>query len=517
MPRLKSADRAQTRVDRSLGALGSSAAAAAESLSGFLAQLQNLSEEQQMPYEQIRKAYKLPFELRPYQWERMNEHGHQDRAGFYWEPGSGKTAGATCWMLYRSMTGAATQWLLLMPPILLRQWARWLESIHDADTKQALSVTIYRGTPKKRRELSLDTDFILMSPGIFKNDYDYLAQTFNFRDFGGLVDEATSIKNIESGTHKAIKNFFEGRPLALLTGTPLTTPADAYAYIRLLAPSLYRNHRHFTKLHYEEIDQYENVVEWKNLDVLEQNMKVNSTRVLRREVRKDLPDVIYTPFYYDLEPDHANLYRRIAEERLVEFSDSDREIDAISAQALRSALQQVVINYGEFAGDPSLRPAALDLVEATLEELGPGKKLMVVAHFIRTNRYLLSALQHYGTVALYGEVSPAKKDAAIKRFLEDPTCRVVLVQPQAAGFGVDGLQHVCSDMLVLEAPTLAKDFNQVVARLDRDGQVNPVNCRIGIAAGTVQVRMFRNLLNNDALVNSVQGGYMDLKEAIFGH
>ncbi len=72
-------------------------------------------------------------------------------------------------------------------------------------------------------------------------------------------------------------------------------------------------------------------------------------------------------------------------------------------------------------------------------------------------------------------------------------------------------------MLFLEAPTKAPTFHQTVARLDRDGQTQPVHCRVAIASGTVQVRMFKNLLDNDEEINAVQGGYEDLKEAIFGN
>ena len=119
-------------------------------------------------------------------------------------------------------------------------------------------------------------------------------------------------------------------------------------------------------------------------------------------------------------------------------------------------------------------------------------------------------------MAVSGEVTEKGKQAAIQRFIEDPSCRCIILQPQSAGFGVDGLQHVCSDMLFLEAPTVAPTFYQAAARLDRDGQKSPVNCRIGVANRTVQARMFKRLLENDKTVNSVQGGYQDLKDAING-
>lgn len=72
-------------------------------------------------------------------------------------------------------------------------------------------------------------------------------------------------------------------------------------------------------------------------------------------------------------------------------------------------------------------------------------------------------------------------------------------------------------MLVVEAPTTPTPFQQVVASLDREGQLDVVHCRVAIALGTLRVGMFRSLLKKDAIANQVQGGYKDLRESIFGN
>ena len=46
-------------------------------------------------YEVVREQFEFPFELRPYQIQEVNDLCEFDRAGYYWEPGSGKTAGST--------------------------------------------------------------------------------------------------------------------------------------------------------------------------------------------------------------------------------------------------------------------------------------------------------------------------------------------------------------------------------------------------------------------------------------
>lgn len=466
------------------------------------------------PYEVVREQFAFPFELRPYQIKEVNYLAPLPRAGYYWEPGSGKTAGSTHHALFWMIMNGLKHQIVVLPPILLEQWERWLRSITNLRNGKALTTTLYAGTPAQRAKLDLNVGFLLLSYGLLKNDFERLHDFYRPRAYGVLTDEATAIKNIESQTHKAVALFAEERPLQLLTGTPINKPGDAYAYIKLLAPGIYRNKRQFDRLHIGEVDAYDNPKTWVNLDLLADNMKVNTSRILRREVRDQLPEVLYTPKPYNLDPAHLKLYRRITEERLVEFENGS-EIDAITASALRSALQQIVMNWGEFDENPDRRPAGLDMIEEVLEEIGQ-KKLAVVANFKRTNRYLLDSLAKFGAVAVYGDISAKGKQAAIARFISDDSCRVIMLQPSSAGFGVDGLQHVCSDMLVVEAPTTPTPFEQVVKRLDRDGQEDVVHVRVAIAQGTVQVGMFKSLLENDELANSIQGGYKDLRSLLYG-
>jgi len=467
------------------------------------------------PYDLVRSHFDLPFPLYPFQAEVLDSMASRPRAGYYWEPGTGKTCASTHHALWWCVQGQIDHWFVVVPPILIPQWDIWLNKVIDKRSGEPLKVTAYAGTPAQRKKLNLDADFIVLSYQILKIDFDYLYTYFGDKRYGVLADEATAIKNHESITHKAVALLSENRPLQLLTGTPLNKPNDAYAYVKLVSPGTYRNKRDFDRQHVAEVDEWENVTKWKELDTLAENLLHNSTRVLRRDVRKELPDAVYTPLVYKLASDHMKLYRRIAEERLVEF-EGKSEIDAISAAALRIALQQVIVNWAEFEDDPAKRPAVLDIIEEVMEEIGD-KKLVLVANFRRSNKYLCEVLNRpYGAVAIYGDISSTQKQAALRAFITDPGCRIILLHPESAGFGIDGLQHVCSDMLIVEAPTTPIPFQQVIARLDRDGQNDVVHVRTAIASGTVQVGMFKSLVEKDALANRIQGGYKDLRESIYG-
>ena len=464
-----------------------------------------------MIYEEVKTKYTLPFELFPYQVDTVNELGALNRAGYYLDPGTGKTACSTASALYKRET-RKSQTLVIMPPILLEGWARFIQKIIPTP-----SITIYKGTPKKRKELKLDADFILMSTAIFKLDFDRLDSCFRNKPVTLIVDEATSIKNIASGNHKMVHNFVLNHDcdLMLLTGTPLTTPEDAYAYVKLVAPGTYRNLGQFEKIHVAERDFFDKVKAWQHLDVLAQNMAINAKRVIKEHVLDQLPPVTYSPMFYELEPRHLKLYNTLAEEQLLRLKDGGK-IDATNASALWNNLQQIILNYAYFAQEPDARPAGYDILDEVLAELGD-RKLLVFANYRMTNRSLIEYLQPYKVVAIYGEVSDKQKQKNLAQFIDDKECRVMVAQPQSAGYGVDGLQDVCNDILFMESPLTPTHFEQSLARLYRNGQQRGVHCRIAVANQTLQVRLHKSLLDKDDLVTKVQGKYDTLRSMIYGN
>lgn len=462
------------------------------------------------PYDLVREHYTLPFTLFPKQEDIVNQLAPLPRSGCYAQVGTGKTAMSTVVALYKRLLNR-TVTLVTMPPILLRQWARWLRSV-----KGIGRVVEYCGTPTERQRISFHgAEWVLMSMQIFKKDYARLFREFANTPLMVVVDEATCIKNVGSDNYKCLRDFSAGQDLMLLTGTPLSSPADAYAYIKLVAPHVYRNQRHFENIHVAQRDFFRKVTEWDNLELLAENMKVNSVRLLKQEVLPDLDEPLYVPIHYQLAPAHYKLYKQLAEDQLF-ILENGGKIDATTASRLYSTLQQIVVNYGHFIGEPGKRPAAFDLIDEVLAEIGENEKLLIFANYRMTNRLLLEYLAPYKAVSCYSEISQAQQQRNVEQFVTDPSCRVFLAQPLSGGYGIDSLQTVCSEALFIESPVVPKDFEQAVGRLFRSGQRRRVTVRIAIAEGTLQNRLHQQLLKNDALVNSVQGNFKDLREAIYG-
>lgn len=454
----------------------------------------------------------LPFKPFDYQRNEIDRLVSESvsRAKYFWDMGAGKTGASTIHaMIYREQTGA--QILFVCPPILLKQWAKWL-------TVCGISNKVYAGTPKQRAAFEFDRETVALITNIeiLKRDFERFSAAFVDRKWMVVVDEATSIKNYESGNFRAILQLSAGQGLLLLTGTPISTPIDGYAYCKLVSPELYRSANHFNNIHIGEKDFFGKVTEWKNLPLLKSNMAKRASYVSTPEAHPDMPRATISEIEYDLAPHHQKLYKTIAEQQLVLLADGGA-IDASTPQKLYSALQQVLLGYAKFAQDDKLVPAGFEVLDQTLAEIGDAK-LVVFANYKNSVRVTMEYLISKGVdaVQVNGDVSAKDKDAALDRFRDDPTCRVIVLNPLSGGVGVDGLQNVAWNMLFLEIPTNAKGFWQAVKRLERPGQRKICSVRIATAVGTIQVRLRKQLVENDGLVNQVVPSLNDLRAALYG-
>ena len=460
------------------------------------------------PTETVLSRYTLPFELKPFQVEVIDDLAYLDEQGHYLQMGCGKSACSTVVALYDLIVDRKPA-IVIMPPILLKQWEKWLLSIKPAPT-----VVKYQGTPSERAAMSLDADFVLVGVQIFKKEYERFVSHFSDKEPVVIIDEANMVSNISTDNHEKLYEFCIGRKRLLLTGTPMNNPEDAYGLLKFVAPGIYRNKAQFLRVHCVETDYFNRPVVWGKLDLLAENMTVNAKRVLLEDIYDEMPEVTYTPINYDLDPKHLKLYRKLAEEELLKLPDGGK-IDATTASKLLHALGQIVVNYGHFAGDRSLVSKSIEVAEELLSELGDGK-LLIFAHYRMSVALLVEKLSKYGAVGVNSEVTSSQKEKNIARFTEDDSCRVMVAQVKSAGFGLDGLQAVASTVFYAEPCTSPRDFHQSVARLVRQGQRRPVSVYMGVATGTLQNRAFNNLMKNDALVNSVIRNSNDLRDLVMG-
>lgn len=459
----------------------------------------------------VRQYYDLPFEPRPDQVEDVNELCNYERGGAYLPVGSGKTFVATMIALYFGIQDKIDQVLVLAPPILLKQWAVWLSNF------EALSVTVYKGTPAQRKNINLSSDAIIMTSGILKNDYESLMKILSPRRVFIIVDEATVVRNCESLAHKALRDLMNtgDKRLVLLTGTTISAPWQSYGYIKLIVPSVYRDYRQFQMIHVTGVDQYDTPSTYRELDLLARNMKLQTVRREAEDIL-NLPDITYTPIVYELTPAHQRLYNAVIEELLVELDDG-KILDGLIPARMRMTAQRVVLMPTEFSGE-KIVPAGLALIDDFLSDL-EGAKLIVYSNFHTSNETIYDyclKLKINPALVYGGSRSTSKKNQLeLERFMADPTCRVLVGNPESCGIGVDGLQEICHAALFLELPTPAI-FLQAVGRIKRQKQKEKCTVRIAVAAGTVQVDKQRNSMKKEDLCQKVVETKDTLRRALTG-
>jgi len=412
--------------------------------------------------------------------------------------------------------------IVLVPPILIPQWVKWLNSIPGAGRALA-----YVGSPDKRKQLPLrEADWLVMSYQVYNNDIAFLRKLCAKAEVLLNVDECQNLKG-RGVLFKNVRDFGAGRPLMLATGTPMSKVGDAYAYVKLLTPEVYGTYYQFENIHVAKRDIFKQPTEWHNLDLLQQNFSLRRIHRTKEQVHAALPKVNVIPIYYDLSKEHMALYRRLMEEQLLLLDDGGK-IDATTATRLYHAAQQIVIDYGHFAGDETKRSTVFDLLDDIADEIGLGEDVDPAVAGPRSKLILWTTHRsvsrlvdaHMGTrlaktgrraVAAYSEVDSNKSIAA---FMEDPLTVNLTAQPGSAGAGLNP-QYLCWECAYVQLPTTTIPFIQSSGRIDRKGQKYNPNVRLLIARGTIQEQLLKNLISNDELVKQASGSKQGIKDLIF--
>jgi hypothetical protein len=433
------------------------------------------------------------------------------RVGVFLPVGAGKTVIATLVALaYDTEVN-----VVIMQPILIPQWVKWINAV--GNTGGAIN---YEGTPKKRAAIDLrQYRWWIMSYDIFKNDFEKLLKACMNHSVTLIVDEAQAIKNSGTVLWKKCNQFSLGRNLITMTGTELNSPADAYGYIKIKTPTIYRSYSHFEQVHAGKVDFFGNIEEWANLDLMNQNLYFQSVQRTKEEVHAKVPRARYMPLPYKLEPEHQRLYDKLTQEQIL-LTEQGGKWDATTQQTLYTYSQQIIINLNKFTGNPNARPACFDVIDTLADQIQMGQpkganKMIIWTWFKDSTRTVVEYLesQYPGRVGVaYGESNSQK---AADRFENDPDNWWLVAQPLSAGAGWNP-QYVCWNTLFLEVPTRTIPFRQSAGRVDRKGQRYNANIWIAQAQGTIQTFLYNNLLSNDELVQRVQGNPRDLRAIIGG-
>lgn len=164
------------------------------------------------------------------------------------------------------------------------------------------------------------------------------------------------------------------------------------------------------------------------------------------------------------------------------------QLSANPLLALRSiadesiVLDSAILDQVVREGASSKMRAVADHARALANE---GKKSVIWTIFTDTIQQMEFLLADLNPVSLYGAVptgeptDPNTREGRIRRFHDDPACKVMIANPAAAGEGIS-LHHICHDAIYLDRSYVTTHYLQSIDRIHRLGLKPGVETNIHI-------------------------------------
>jgi len=285
---------------------------------------------------------------------------------------------------------------------------------------------------------------------VHKSGVDFMKKTMvRFRNTMVILDESTTIKNRTAARTKNILTVcLSAKYKRILTGSPVTkSPLDLYTQCEFLSPALLGFNNYFTfRARYAVMDQIrvgnDRFIHapkyYVNLDELDAKLKAFSYRV-RKDECLDLPEKIRLHHEVELTKDQRKTYDELKERAMAIINDDTVSYNNKLTELLR--LHQVTCGFvkddtgsvHKFDDCPKMEEL-LNIIENT------EGKVIIWANYVYNIENIMQTLEDkYGknsTVAIYGEVTTADRQTAVKRFQEDPECRFFVGNPSTGGYGL---------------------------------------------------------------------------------
>ena len=475
---------------------------------GWIAQLRDRAElarrvDREFPRGIRSPAFKklLSVPLYPYQREGALFVAKAGRSLLADDMGLGKTIQAIAAAEILARTAGIERVLVVSPTSLKHQWQQEIEKFSGRPAM------VIEGLSFRRAELYAAPSFYkLINYDVVFRDVDLIRR---WQPDLIILDEAQRIKNWQTRTAQSVKQLQS--PYALvLTGTPLENRLEELHSIvefvdRFRLGPMFR----FLAEH-QHADEHGRVIGYRNLGRISRTLAPILLRRTKDKVLRDLPERLEKRFFVPMTSQQAAYHEENRETvaRLVSkwrrngfLSEGDQLRMRIALQNMRMSCDSTYLldqktDFGRKADE------MVNLLEEIFEE--PEAKVVVFSQWVRMHELVIQRLRHrkWDHVLFYGGVPGPKRKDLVRRFKEDPDCRLFLAT-DAGGVGLN-LQNA-SAVVNLDQPWNPAVLEQRIGRVHRLGQHRPVRVVHFIAQGTIEEGMLGIL----AFKKSMFAGVLD--------
>ena len=340
---------------------------------------------------------------------------------------------------------------------------------------------------------------ILRGKAKFKTDVTFLA-----------IDEVhKGCGNPTNVTGKNLQKLDNMEYIIPMTGTPLRNkPFDAWAPLHLIGKEN-ASYSQF-KAYYSVYGQFNDVVEYKNLENLQMQLQDCSLRRVKEEVLKFMPPKIFQNVYVTMNDRQQMIYDEA-------YSWALANIDLISdspnplAQLIR--LRQAT-GYTGILSSTIHESAKLDRIEEDVEEIiENNEKCLIFSNWTDITDELYNRLSvKYRCLRITGkDVKDGNEVEEIKyKFQTDSEYKILIGTTSKMGTG--HTLTAASWVLFADEPWTMADKDQAVDRTHRPGQNNTVNIRTYITKDTIDEQVNKIVENKGDMAKFIVDGQVKQKK-----
>jgi hypothetical protein len=440
--------------------------------------------------------------LYPYQQEGMLHLAFTGRALLADEMGLGKTvqAIAACELLRRTL--GIRRVLVISPASLKGEWEEQIAKFTDLPSR------IIQGPRAQRlRQYDEPAFFNLANYEQIRPDVEEINATLAPDVI--ILDEAQRIKNWQTKTAMSVKRL--NSPYAfVLTGTPVENRIDEiYSIVQFLNPQLFGPLFRFNRDFYQ-LDEKGRAIGYKNLDQLHKRLQPVMLRRRKEDVEGQLPGRTINTYFVAMH-----------KEQMLRYGEYETKAARLAAMARKrplkkeemERLQQYLACMRMLCDTPyildqdcRISPKLKELGNILQEIMADGDHKIII--FSEWERMLQLVREQAGEMGLgyalhTGKVPQPKRREEIRRFKNDPECRLFL----STDSGATGLNLQVADVVInLDMPWNPAKLEQRIARAWRKHQKRPVQVINLVSEHSIEHRMLTLLEQKRSLAEGVVDG-----------
>ena len=443
----------------------------------------------------------LKRKLYAYQMEGAIHLASKGRALLADEMGLGKTVQAIAAALLLRETVGLRRVLVVLPASLKGEWEEQIAFFSDATFESVYGLRHERMVQYERAQ-SL---FVIANYEQVIRDWREIND--RLRPDLVILDEAQRIKNWKTLTARNLKALRS--PYAfVLTGTPLENRIDElYSLAEFVDPTLFGSLFRFNR-EYMLFDENGKGVGLRNLAGLHEKASRILLRRRKSAVEDDLPGrktkTYFTPMTNEQKKRYAEHWEIVAKIYQVSLrrplTPSEHERLQINLGCMRMLCDSCYILDRKIRESPKLDE--FEKVLSDIFEAEPERKVIVFSEWTRMLDLVAERLDARGVdyATHTGRVNQMRRREEIRRFKEDPECRVFLAS-ESGGVGLN--LQAASVVVNLDLPWNPAKLEQRIARAWRKNQKRDVLVVNMVAEGTIEQRMLSTLSFKQGLADYV--------------